>query len=264
MEDKNIVDKLNRDIENINKDEENKIIELEKLNATEEQKQQIRDFYNLLRQEKQGVFNEDIKSREEELNERLIEIENVYQQAKNNALNTGLNILQEFAGKNKAISIGILAVQKGLAIADVVTNASKSIAGQISGYALADAQALAQLGPIAGAPFVKKNKLLLAKGIKTTKIGAATSIASILSQTIGSLSGSIGGGAGGGSADGGGSAAGAGGQPVFNIVGQSSTNQLADTIGRQQQEPVKAFVVSSEVTTAQSLDRNRVNNSTFL
>lgn len=53
-------------------------------------------------------------------------------------------------------------------------------------------------------------------------------------------------------------------QAQFNIVGASSTNQLASTIGSQQNRPVAAYVVGSDVTTQQSLDRNRINNSTFI
>ena len=52
---------------------------------------------------------------------------------------------------------------------------------------------------------------------------------------------------------------GGGGAPEFNVVGDSSLNQLASL----QQEPVQAFVVSGEVTTAQALDRNRVQNATL-
>jgi hypothetical protein len=47
--------------------------------------------------------------------------------------------------------------------------------------------------------------------------------------------------------------------PAFNVVGQSPINQLAQTIGGQQ--PVKAYVVSSDVTTAQQLDRNIISES---
>ncbi len=45
----------------------------------------------------------------------------------------------------------------------------------------------------------------------------------------------------------------------FNVVGDSNINQLAEL----QQQPTKAFVVSGDVTTAQSLDRNRVQNATL-
>ena len=51
--------------------------------------------------------------------------------------------------------------------------------------------------------------------------------------------------------------------PQFNIVGQSGTNQLAQTIAGQQNKPIEAFVVSSAVTTSQALDRNRVKIATF-
>ena len=51
--------------------------------------------------------------------------------------------------------------------------------------------------------------------------------------------------------------------PAFNIVGSSETNQLADAIGGQSQQPVQAFVVASEVTSAQSLERNTIAGATI-
>jgi len=51
--------------------------------------------------------------------------------------------------------------------------------------------------------------------------------------------------------------------PAFNIVGTSGTNQLADAIGGQSQQPIQAFVVSQDVTTAQSLERNIISNATI-
>lgn len=47
--------------------------------------------------------------------------------------------------------------------------------------------------------------------------------------------------------------------PSFNVVGNSGMNQLAQI----QQQPVQAYVVSGEVTSAQALDRNRVKNATL-
>jgi len=70
---------------------------------------------------------------------------------------------------------------------------------------------------------------------------------------------------GGSSGGGGGSSAGAGGggaqmaAPQFNTIGTSGINQLATL----QQQPTKAYVVSGEVTSAQSLDRNRLQNATL-
>jgi len=44
--------------------------------------------------------------------------------------------------------------------------------------------------------------------------------------------------------------------PAINVVGAAPENQLAQAIGDQQQRPIKAFVVSNEITTQQELDRN--------
>ena len=51
--------------------------------------------------------------------------------------------------------------------------------------------------------------------------------------------------------------------PAFNVVGAAQGNQLADAIAGQQQKPVKAFVVSREVTSAQELDRNAVRDASI-
>jgi len=51
--------------------------------------------------------------------------------------------------------------------------------------------------------------------------------------------------------------------PAFNIVGADSNNQLASAIGGQTQQPVQAFVVSQDVTTAQSLERNIITSATI-
>ena len=51
--------------------------------------------------------------------------------------------------------------------------------------------------------------------------------------------------------------------PEFNTVGSSDTNQLADAIGGQAKQPIKTFVVASDVTTAQSLERNVITGATI-
>lgn len=51
--------------------------------------------------------------------------------------------------------------------------------------------------------------------------------------------------------------------PNFNVVGASSTNQLAQTIGNQQNTPVQAYVVSNDVTTAQALDRSIIRGASL-
>ena len=49
--------------------------------------------------------------------------------------------------------------------------------------------------------------------------------------------------------------------PQFNVVGNSGVNQIAQTLGQQQ--PVQAFVVAQNVTSAQSLNRNIITNASL-
>ena len=51
--------------------------------------------------------------------------------------------------------------------------------------------------------------------------------------------------------------------PAFNIVGSTGSNQLADAIAGQSQQPVRAFVVSNDVTSAQELDRNIIEGASI-
>ena len=95
------------------------------------------------------------------------------------------------------------------------------------------------------------------------KYNLATSIASILAAGIGQATSISGGGgsAGGGSFGGGGISAPA--PASFNVVGASGTNQLAQTIAGQQQQPIQAYVVAGAVTTAQSLNRNIISSASM-
>ena len=51
--------------------------------------------------------------------------------------------------------------------------------------------------------------------------------------------------------------------PDVTSVGGTGMNQLADAIGSQNQQPIQAFVVSNDVTTAQSLERNIVDGASI-
>jgi hypothetical protein len=51
--------------------------------------------------------------------------------------------------------------------------------------------------------------------------------------------------------------------PAFNVVGASPENQLAEALGDQQKQPVKAYVVSDEVTNAQAMDRKIVKGASI-
>lgn len=86
---------------------------------------------------------------------------------------------------------------------------------------------------------------ILASGLKTVKQIASTQIP---------------GGGGGMSGSRGASAPAA---PAFNVVGASPENQLAEVLGDQQKQPVKAYVVSDDVTNAQAMDRKIVKGASI-
>ena len=90
--------------------------------------------------------------------------------------------------------------------------------------------------------------------------GSATILAN-LARAKALLSG--GGGGGGGASAGGGAGGAVAAAPSFNIVGPSGANQIAESIGNKESQPLKAFVVGGDVTSQQSLNRGIVQNATL-
>jgi len=192
-------------------------------------------------------------------NNQIAQAQQNLEQAKANAIQGGLNVIGMLAGKSKKIAKTLLIVEKGLAIAQVISNAAKSIAQAKANLAATPAV----IGVVPNPAYIIQ-AAATAKGIISTKLGAATSVATIAAQAIQGLGGGGGGGGGTGSLGASGGANDAASlPPSFNIVGASDTNQLADAIGGQTQQPVQAFVVSNDVTTAQSLENNIVEGATL-
>jgi hypothetical protein len=149
------------------------------------------------------------------------------------------DLIGSFATKSDKDARKQFQIQKAFNLAAAVTNTAMAVTGALT----------AGGNPIklaTGAQFVEA-------GIAAT-VGAAN-IVKIASSKFGS--GSSGGGGGAPAGGGGGGAQMA--APQFQTIGTSGVNQLATL----QQQPTKAYVVSGEVTSAQSLDRNRVQNATL-
>jgi hypothetical protein len=155
---------------------------------------------------------------------------------------------------------------------------NKSKAGQ----AISKAIALTQIGIDSAVAISKASTLANAEGVAAQlafplvpgigTIARVVSYASTAATVIGNiarakqlLSGGGGGGSSAPSGGGGGSAVsgGASTPPSFNVVGASGTNQLAQSIGAQQQQPIQAYVVANNVTTAQALNRNIIESATI-
>ena len=156
-------------------------------------------------------------------------------------------ILGNIAGKNKELATAALVVEKGAAIAGVVVQASASIAQRTA----ANAAIPAFLPPGIPNPAYVSDSLFMAKDIAATKISAGISIAAILASAVSGGKKNVP------------SSRGRGGTPSagggdrtfdFNLVGSTGTNQLAEAVGSQFQEPVQAYVVSSQMTSQQELD----------
>lgn len=155
-------------------------------------------------------------------------------------------LLTATLGKSKAAQKTAVIIESAAGIAKMIISNKLANLG-----ALATPQAIATSGA-AAAPVIAANNVSLGLGIAANIAATAKALKEI---------------GGGGTAPsapsgGGGDSAGAGGgvmAPNFNVVGNNGINQLAQL----QQQPIKAYVVGSEVTTQQALDRNRINNSTL-
>jgi len=135
-----------------------------------------------------------------------------------------------------------------LAIAGIITEQVGAISKVISNTSVANAKAIALTPATGGQPFVAFNTISAGAGIAGSVAGAVKAIADIKSKKK--------------TASGGGAAVSSGGTapvsqpPAFNVVGEGGTNQLAQVIGQQTQQPVQAYVVANDITSTQSLQRN--------
>jgi len=156
------------------------------------------------------------------------------------------SLIGKLAGDNETMQEAALLIEKGAATAKVVIETQK--ANQI---------ALATITSYAGTPLASATPFIKAQMVRN-KIGAGLAIANIWATSTKSKSAGGGGGAG----DGGG----AGNviqAPEFNVVGASPESQLAQTVSSAQAAPVKAFVVSKDISTQQELDRNTTDVASF-
>jgi len=156
----------------------------------------------------------------------------------------GIGFLKQLAGDDVGLQKSLLIAENAAGIAKILTNT-----------AVANAKSVAASPLTGGQPFVALNTIGAGIGIASTIAATAKGLQG-LNQTGLDTSG-------GGSVSGGGVPAAPPTPPSFNIVGASDTNQLADAIGGQTQQPVQAFVVANDVTSAQSLDRNIVEGASL-
>ena len=163
-------------------------------------------------------------------------------QAVQDTFSTIGNLAELFAGKSRKQQKAAFEIQKAANIANATIDTYKAAQG---------AYASLSSIPVVGV------------GLGIAAAAAATSagllnVKRIASQKFGSTPTSGGGGGGGGTTPSTPNTSSGVIAPKFNVVG-ASANQL-NTL---QQQPIQAYVVSGDVTSAQSLDRNRIKNATL-
>ena len=166
-------------------------------------------------------------------------------------------LLKTLAGENKKVAIAGVVVEQAAAIGKILVNTG-----------IANAKAVAASPLTFGAPWVAINSISAALSIASSIAAGVKAI-----QQINSAS------SGGGSASGGGTIpgkSGAGSAPavpqiertalpqVTGTTGQASPGaQIAGTLAQSSGKPIKAYVVSGDVTSQQALDRRTTRAATF-
>jgi len=167
-----------------------------------------------------------------------IEIEKATQEQKiaavKNTLSTIANLAELFAGESEREQKKAFKIQKAANIAQATIDTYASAVSSYNSLA-----GIPVVGPVLGgaaAAAAVTAGLLNIKSIAQQEFGGGVGDTPAVPSDVGG-----------------------GGAPQFNVVGDSGVNQLAQL----QQQPTQAYVVSGEVTTAQALDRNRVQNATL-
>jgi hypothetical protein len=208
----------------------------------------------LLKYDNQAYENKkalDDKADADEKERRAKQLENIkaYQEAEqairmanlDNAA-AGVALLKDLAGENRKLQALGIAAENAVGIAKIIISTQAANAAAKLKYAAIPG------GVALAAAEITANKISAGIGIAASVAAAAKGIASLKESASLDSGGDLGGDAGTEVI-----------APEFNVVGDSSVNQLAQL----QQTPTQAFVVSGEVTSAQALDRNRVTNATL-
>ena len=182
---------------------------------------------NRLIAEANRVHQEELTKINEEENRKRIETEQLVTQAR---IDLAQQALAALSGLAKQGRDGAKAVAVGMAILD----AYKAISATF-----ANASANPQTILFPGYPFVQA-AIAGVNAFNTVKKILATDPSNPSGSTTPNNTGR-----------------GAGSQtPAFNVVGTSPENQLATALSDKEQKPVRAYVLSNEVTNQQALDRN--------
>ena len=227
-------------------EEERAILQTQKQNEIDAQKKIKADADAVAKKTRDDKEIADNKAKEDKITADKKAAEDARRSINATAIQSAQQLVGILAGlgeKNKKLQKAALIANGALSIAEIINNTNVGSAKEVA---------------TKGIFGLSTSAVLYAK--------MAISIGSVIAATAKGLS-ALGGGGGApnaGGADGSGGGGGSVSQPpAFNVVGASQTNQLAQTIAGQQQQPIKAYVIANDVTTQQSLARNIVQSATI-
>jgi len=166
-----------------------------------------------------------------------------------NNISSGIGLLASLGEESKGLQAAALIGESAVNIAKTIVNTQASnVATTAQGASLAFASGGTSVA--AATALVLQNNIAAGFGIATNIAATAKGLAA-LGKGGAPSKGDAGGGAGGGAE-----------APAFNLVEGTESNAIQDSITGQD-NAVKAIVISGDVTTAQSADRNAVDSSGF-
>jgi hypothetical protein len=187
-----------------------------------------------------------------EIKQAELEVFKEVELAKVDIIETAFRTIADISQNNRFIQAAALLGESAAGIAKVIINTKSANAALRLQQA-----AIATLNPAAAALIeakIKANNVFAAADIAANIGATATALSRLKAPMATPSTPSIG-------SDGGVSIPVV--APGFNVVGAAGQNQLAAAIAGQFQQPVKAYVVSSDVTTAQELDRRIVQGASI-
>ena len=161
--------------------------------------------------------------------------------------------LAQLAGKNKALAIAAIAIEKAAAIGSIIVNTQIANAKALAASPLTFGQPWIAINTVAGALGVAA---AVASGVKAVQDINAINVPGGNSQSVntGASSATMPSYGGGASAS----------IPTINTTGGANpATQISQTIQNAQSKPIRAYVVSSDVSTQQALDRKTNKAATF-
>lgn len=258
------------EIDKINLEEERQLQELERLRATEEEKDAIRQFYEERRKEQRLVDEEEEREKQKEKDEfelqqieERLEKEAQLEQEKINLRKQSLQTLSELFGQETALGKAALIAKQAILLQELIINAKstlglakkKATEATLEGVSASSAIASGAAKTVGSAPFPANIPLLI--GYAATAAGIISSVKQAVSKTK-AVAGQGGGGDIGNIQIPTPSASIPSTQTVDNPL-LNNQLQVADAT-QQRQQPIQAYVISGDVSNAQQAEakiRNR-------